>query len=74
MIELTTQQQQALDTAPETSQVVDPRTNTTYVLVRADVYERLKELLDGAEDQALHKAWLEMATRTRRHWVEENPY
>jgi hypothetical protein len=45
MIELTEAQQRALDTEPEPRRMVDPRTETTYVLVRADVYERLKSLL-----------------------------
>jgi len=74
MIELTAEQQQALDAEPETPQVVDPRSNTAYFLVLADVFERLKELLEEAEDKALHKAWLEKATQTRRRWVQENPY
>ena len=45
MIELTEQQQQALDAEPKPLQVVDPRTNIAYVLVRADAYERLQPLL-----------------------------
>jgi hypothetical protein len=45
MIELTESQQHALDNAPEPPRVVDPRTNTFFVLVRADVYERARELL-----------------------------
>jgi hypothetical protein len=51
MIELTEQQQQALDVAPQPPQVVDPRTKTAYVLVRADIYERVKGLL-GDDFQA----------------------
>ena len=45
MIELTEQQQQALDAAAQPPRVLDPRTNTAYVLVRADVYERVQGLL-----------------------------
>lgn len=50
MIELTEHQQRALDAEPKPPRVVDPRTNTAYVLVPADVYERLQPLLydDGA--------------------------
>ena len=73
MIELTEEQKQALDAEPETAWVVDPRSNTTYVLVRADAYARVKELLEDAEDKALHKAWLEKAIQTRRRWAQENP-
>jgi hypothetical protein len=40
-IELTVQQQQAVDTTPE-PRLIDPRTQKAYVLVQADVYERLR--------------------------------
>jgi hypothetical protein len=46
MIELTEQQQQALDEATELPRFVDPRTNKSYFLVSAEVYERLRALLD----------------------------
>jgi hypothetical protein len=44
MIELTEEQRRALqgETPPR---LVDPSTNETYVLLRAEVYERLKGLL-----------------------------
>jgi hypothetical protein len=47
MIELTEQQRQELKN-PE-PRALDPETGETYVLVRAEVYERLKGLL-GEED------------------------
>lgn len=44
MIELTEQQMQALETAEATSpRLVNPRTKETFVLIRLDEYERLKE-------------------------------
>jgi hypothetical protein len=49
MIELTEQQQQAVDAGPE-PRLIDPRTQKTYVLVRADVYERIRGLLSDDED------------------------
>jgi hypothetical protein len=44
MIELTEQQMQALE-CPEAGppQIVNPRTKETFVLLRVDEYERLKE-------------------------------
>jgi len=45
MIELTEQQQQALDAASSPPRVLDPRTQRTYVLVTAEQYERLQDLL-----------------------------
>jgi hypothetical protein len=41
MIELTEQQVQALAAATTLPVVVDPKTKTSYVLVRQDLYERL---------------------------------
>jgi hypothetical protein len=46
MIELTAEQRQELD-GPPPARARDPQTNETYVLVRADVYERLRTVLDG---------------------------
>ena len=44
MIELTEQQIQALESPEATPpRVVNPRTNETFVLLRVDEYERLKE-------------------------------
>jgi hypothetical protein len=44
MIELTEQQRQELN-GPGPARARDPRTNETYVLVPAQVYDRIKELL-----------------------------
>ena len=44
MIELSVEQRQELK-GPEPAHARDPETNETYVLVKADVYERMKELL-----------------------------
>lgn len=45
-IELTADQQQALDGGrEEPPRVVDPRTHETYVLLRADVYEKVRALI-----------------------------
>jgi hypothetical protein len=46
MIELTPEQRLELS-APEPT-VIDPQTKETYVLVRREVYERMKELLYDA--------------------------
>jgi hypothetical protein len=45
MIELTEQQRRELTTA-DVPQLLDPETGKTYVLVQAEVYERLKRLLE----------------------------
>ncbi len=47
MVELTELQQEAVDSSPE-PRFIHPRTKETYVLVRAEVYERIRGLLaDG---------------------------
>lgn len=48
MIELTAQQQQAVDAVAEL-RMIDPRTRKVYVLIDADIYERIRSLL--AEDE-----------------------
>ena len=46
-IHLTPQQQQALDTQEDRPpRVIDPRTNTAYILVPEVDYEAIRELLD----------------------------
>ena len=56
------------------STLVDSKTNESYVVVPSAIYDRVKARFEEAEDEALQKAWLEMATRNRRAWVRENPY
>jgi hypothetical protein len=46
MIELTDDQRKELD-ADGPVRVHDPKTDETYVLVRADVYERMRAVIDG---------------------------
>jgi hypothetical protein len=62
-IQLTPQQQQALDTQAERPpRVIDPRTNTTYILVPETDYETMRELLDEEHRQeAIHAVALRNA-------------
>ena len=62
-IQLTPQQQQALDTQEEgLPRVVDPRTNTAYILVPEMDYETIRELLeDERRQQAIHAVALRNA-------------
>lgn len=55
-IQLTPQQQQALDSQEDSPpRVVDPRTNTGYILVPEVDYESIRELLeDERRQQAIH--------------------
>jgi hypothetical protein len=51
MIDLTEEQQRELDRA-QPARVRDPRTNDAYVLVAADVYERMRAIIDGTTRRA----------------------
>ncbi len=50
MLELTEQQQQAIDASPEPPRLIDPRTNRTYVLIGVEAYARIKSLLVEDDD------------------------
>jgi len=62
-IQLTPQQQQALDTQKDSPpRIVDPRTNTTYILVPEVDYDSIRELLeDERRQQAIHAVALRNA-------------
>jgi hypothetical protein len=62
-IQLTTQQQRALDTQKDSPpRIVDPRTNTTYILVPEVDYDSIRELLeDERGQQAIHAVALRNA-------------
>jgi hypothetical protein len=62
-IELTPQQQQALDSKEESPpRVIDPRTNTTYILLPEVDYESIQELLqEERRQQAIHAVALRNA-------------
>lgn len=51
MIELTEEQQRAV-TEGNTPTIVDPKTNQEYVLVRAEIYAKLKAIIDGVTKRA----------------------
>jgi PHD/YefM family antitoxin component YafN of YafNO toxin-antitoxin module len=52
-IQLTEQQQEVLDSAGATPpEVVDPRTNSSYVLVPASEYEAVREVIEDERRQA----------------------
>jgi hypothetical protein len=70
MIELTAEQRQELE-GPEPARARDPHTNETYVLVRADAYERLRAVLDG--DDVRHMEPL-LADLDPEDWVDASVY
>jgi hypothetical protein len=70
VIELTTQQLQALAHSPTPLRLVDPQTKQEYVLVSAEIYQRLQGMLDGAlESQEV----AELITRTMLEYDANDP-
>jgi hypothetical protein len=70
-IKLTPQQQEALDTQKDSPpRIVDPRTNTTYILVPEVDYDSIRELLeDERRQQAIHA----VALRNAAGRMNDNP-
>ncbi len=62
-IQLTPQQQKVLDSQEDNPpRVIDPRTNTSYILLREVDYESIRELLeDERRQQAIHAVGLRNA-------------
>jgi hypothetical protein len=61
---LTVEQQQALDAQPDAPvRVVDERNHTEYVLLRADLYERVKALFEEDDLSDTYAAQMESAMR-----------
>ena len=52
----------------------DPQSGTTYVLMRADVYERMRSLLEDEEAHREQSAWSRLARKAREQWARENEY
>jgi hypothetical protein len=73
MIELTGDQRQELQ-QPEPT-VIDTATNEAYVLVRKEVYDRMKALLaEDEEDRRTQEAFLKASHRAAVSWMKDNPY
>jgi hypothetical protein len=69
---LTPEQQRAVEQAGDQPvEITDPRSNTAYVLVKAEIFSRMKEAL---EDEPEKFAWANLARKARSEWAKENPY
>ena len=75
MTTITPEQRQAVAEAGDSPvELAEPQTGTAYVLVRADVYRRMRERLEEDEDRREHQAWAKLARKAREQWARENPY
>jgi hypothetical protein len=63
-VELSEEQRQALDAQPgQPLRVVDPRTQKAYVLIPAEVYDRIEAPLDEDDLRGTYPAQMESALR-----------
>ena len=60
MIELTQEQHDVLQDGTEPVPAIDRATNTEYVLIRKDVYERLRGLLDEEDCRLMAPLLMEL--------------
>jgi hypothetical protein len=66
------QHQAAIDAGDSPIELPDPQTGISYVLMRADVYRKMQDLLETVEDRREHQAWPKLAWRARGLWSREN--
>jgi hypothetical protein len=71
MIELTDDQRQELKRNGEPGHVLDPATRTEYVLVRADIFARLQQVLEEIEDDTMQEAWADAVEEARSEMANE---
>ena len=55
-------------------ELADPQTGTAYVLMRADVFQRMRELVEAEEARREQEAWSRLARKARDQWARENAY
>ena len=71
MIELTEQQRHELPGNGGHAVVRDPATCVEYVLLRADIFARVRELVEQAEDEILQEAWADAVEEARSELASE---
>ncbi len=55
-------------------EIADPQTGAAYILLRADVYERMRALVEAEEARQEQEAWSRLARKARDQWARENAY
>ena len=72
---ITPDQRRAAGEAGESPvELADLQTGDSFILVRADVFRGMRELLEDREDHIEHDAWASLSRRARARWAAENPY
>jgi hypothetical protein len=69
---ITPEQRQAIEIAGgEPVRLEDPLTGQVYIVLKAEVYEEIREILDDDRERA---AWAHLNRKARSAWALENPY
>lgn len=55
-------------------EIADPQTGAAYILLRADVYERMRVLVEAEEARREQEAWSRLARKARDQWARENAF
>jgi hypothetical protein len=71
MIELTQQQHEAIQNGTKPVRAIDRATNTEYVLIRREVYERLSGILDEDDSRLMEPLLAELDAED---WEDASAY
>ncbi len=75
MTSITPERRQAVAEAGDLPvELADPQTGDAFVLVRAEVFQRMRELIEEDEDLRDKQAWGKLARKVREQWAGENAY
>ena len=75
MTTITPEQRLALAEAGDSPiELADPQTGDAFVLVRAEVFRKMRDLLEEDEDLREKEAWSKLARKARDQWAGENSY
>jgi hypothetical protein len=55
-------------------QITDPDTNDSYVLVKPEIFSRMKQELEEDQNQREKEAWSKLGRKARSDWAKENAY
>jgi len=73
MTTLTPELRQAVKLAGDQPvEITDPQTNAAYVVLKADVYKRMREVLEEQEDRREKDAWSSVGRKARSERASEN--
>jgi hypothetical protein len=55
-------------------EITDSQTNASDVLVKAEIFSRMKEKLEEHQDQGEKDAWAKLGRKAWSEWAKENLY